>query len=362
MICIEGMGPGGAERQVTYLAKGFVEAGHEIHVTLINTGTYYDRLAATGARIHFVDIYPKSLNFIAPILMIFRFVRPDVVYLWLRPFDVLGGLAALMLGLPAVQAERTDHAQIAPGFKVWLRHLVSRFSVGVIANSDAGFHYWQKHLKKQRIFKLPNVVPYHDLQNIEPSDESKGCAIAVGRLDANKNVLTLLRAIKRLQEQGIYFRALIVGEGKLASALRLFALEEGIIDRVKFLGFREDAWSLMKGSEVFISLSYFEGEPNVVLEATALGCRLILSDIPSHRTIASATDAIYVRPDSAIDVAEAIKLQRSGQPTSAVPGEVVSGFFESRAPAEICRKHIEVFRSLLAERSCGTGADGAGLG
>jgi hypothetical protein len=44
LICIATMEGGGAERQVTYLAKALVDAGEDVHVALIKGGVNLDRL------------------------------------------------------------------------------------------------------------------------------------------------------------------------------------------------------------------------------------------------------------------------------------------------------------------------------
>jgi hypothetical protein len=95
LICIATMEGGGAERQVTYLARALVEAGEDVHVALIRGGVNLDRLTASGATVHFVGIYPRSFRFVIPLMRLLRRLRPDIIYLWQRPFDVLGAIACL---------------------------------------------------------------------------------------------------------------------------------------------------------------------------------------------------------------------------------------------------------------------------
>jgi glycosyltransferase involved in cell wall biosynthesis len=63
----------------------------------------------------------------------------------------------------------------------------------------------------------------------------------------------------------------------------------------------------MKRADAFAFMSKFEGCPNVVLEAMACGCPLVLSDIPAHREILDEGRAYFAHPDNQTAIAEAIK-------------------------------------------------------
>ena len=68
----------------------------------------------------------------------------------------------------------------------------------------------------------------------------------------------------------------------------------GLADRVRLVGFVPDAWAWMKRASVLVSPSLFEGHPNVVLEAAACGCPLVVSDIPAHREFLDGENAVLV--------------------------------------------------------------------
>lgn len=349
LICIATMNGGGAERQVSYLAKGLTDLGHDVHVALLDGGPYLERLAASGAVIHFLEIYPKRLRFVGPVLRLFRTVRPDVVYLWQRPFDVIGGIAAAVLRVPCFHAERTDPAKIAEGPKKLLRNLVVRLSNGVIANSDAGVAYWTGRLLNHKpIAKVPNIIPTAEFASIVPADESAGCALLAGRLDENKNVMAVVKAVARLRDEGVTIPVLIAGDGPLREQLGSYISTHGLTGQVTLCGFRNDVWSLMKGCQVYVSLSRSEGEPNGVLEAGALGCHLILSDIPAHRSIASSSDrASFVSADDEEGIALALRAALQPSARSGARCSETTLLLQARRPASVGQMHIELFKQAL---------------
>jgi glycosyltransferase involved in cell wall biosynthesis len=175
LICIATMEGGGAERQVTYLARALVEAGEDVHVALIRGGVNLDRLTASGATVHFVGIYPRSFRFVIPLMRLLRRLRPDIIYLWQRPFDVLGAIACLGSSAACVQAERTRPGKLPRGMKAGLRRLLVPFALGVISNSEAGQAYWlHRLLPRGRAAMIPNIVPIDELAAVAPADVSRG--------------------------------------------------------------------------------------------------------------------------------------------------------------------------------------------
>jgi len=85
------------------------------------------------------------------------------------------------------------------------------------------------------------------------------------------------------------------------------ARELGVAHRLVFTGFVENLWDLMKRANALVSLSRFEGRPNVVLEAMACGCPLVVSDIPAHREILDERSALFADPDDPAAAAAALK-------------------------------------------------------
>jgi glycosyltransferase involved in cell wall biosynthesis len=119
-------------------------------------------------------------------------------------------------------------------------------------------------------------------------------------------VRNLILALAQIAHD-VPFIALVCGDGPRRQYLERLARELGIAHRVVFTGYVSNIWTLMKGADAFASLSRFEGCPNVVIEAMACGCPLVVSDIPAHREILDGKAASFVDPDNPAEVARAIK-------------------------------------------------------
>jgi len=228
-----------------------------------------------------------------------------------------------------------------------LRNILARFSSGVISNSESGELYWKKRLPGKNSIKISNIVPIEELEHVDCTMERPGFAITVGRLDENKNVLTLLKSVNKLKLEGVIVPLWIVGDGPLFTYFQSFISENGLTDHVKLYGYRGDVWSMIKMCKVFVSLSYYEGESNTVLEATVLGNQLILSDIPAHHSLNSSDRTVYVRPDSEDQVAAALKFALNNPFDQHKTANSANQKLLHRSASEISLEHIKYFNQII---------------
>jgi glycosyltransferase involved in cell wall biosynthesis len=105
-------------------------------------------------------------------------------------------------------------------------------------------------------------------------DVAVGC---VARLHRQKGLPHLIAAIARLSGHEPPVRALLVGTGPEADALR--ALAHPLGDRVLFLGDRADVAALLSAFDVFCLPSLWEGLPLALLEAMALGLPVVATAV-----------------------------------------------------------------------------------
>ena len=93
--------------------------------------------------------------------------------------------------------------------------------------------------------------------------------INVGRLEDQKDHLTLLKAIKIVNER-IKVKLLIIGNGKNQDELNKYINENNLNSAVKILNDIHNPFPYLCRSDLFILSSLFEGLPNVLLEAITL--------------------------------------------------------------------------------------------
>jgi glycosyltransferase involved in cell wall biosynthesis len=304
------MGGGGAERQLCYLAKGLVDNSFEVHVVLLTKGSNFQRLSDSGAIIHEVNSFGYyDLRIIFKLFSLFRIHKPDLVQCWQRPMDLFASIAAIFSGVPFVTAERTNPDAYSKSFKGLLRAIIGQFSSAIISNSGVGKKYWEKTLFRSiPNIVIPNILPLSELQEVEkkPNLPEKKEIIIVGRLSPEKNHLNILKALSSIRLNNSYFSILIVGDGPMKNELVKCAFDLGLNDKIKFIPYSNSVWDLMRSSKILVSISNYEGMPNVVIECAALKVPMILSRIIEHTSIFSDDDCLFVDPNDLDDISRKV--------------------------------------------------------
>jgi len=339
LYCIPTLGPGGAERQLAYLAAAMKNAGHEVHVAFTAPGPNDDRLAASGVTMHDVggagNYDPRIL---LKLVRLMTAVRPDIVQTTLTQMDILGGIAAIVTRRRWILRESSAAPSYPPGWKSTLRNLLGRRADAIVANSREGHDYWGTG------DVIRNGVPCGEIDAVPPAAAQGPTIIFAGRIDEGKNVATLIEAMSRI-ELGVTL--IVCGDGPQRPAIEQLAARLGIAQRVVFAGSVSDLWSRMKAADVVATLSRFEGCPNVVMEAMACGTPLVVSDIAAHRELLDEQSASFVSCDDAAQAAAAIQAILLDRDAAHARAQSARARAEQWTVETMARRYEELYRSSL---------------
>ena len=135
--------------------------------------------------------------------------------------------------------------------------------------------------------------------------ENAFICIGIGDVIKRKNYKTAIEAISLLQNPNVHF--IICGVGPEIGPLEELAKQNGISDRIHFLGFRKDVKDLLYSSDAFLFSSLQEGLPRSTMEAMAAGLPCVVSDIRGNRDlIDDGKGGFLVPPTDASAYARAI--------------------------------------------------------
>ncbi|MCI9135005.1 MAG: glycosyltransferase family 1 protein [Lachnospiraceae bacterium] len=100
----------------------------------------------------------------------------------------------------------------------------------------------------------------------------------VGRFHEQKNHLFLIKVFNEIVKNNPSAVLLLIGEGEREEEIRKYVEALELTKYVLFLGKRMDVGKLMQAMDIFLFPSFYEGMPNTVLEAQAVGLPCFISD------------------------------------------------------------------------------------
>ncbi len=132
----------------------------------------------------------------------------------------------------------------------------------------------------------PVVTPrLHDERTKLPKhpwflDGGAPIVLAVGRLTAQKDYPTLIKAFSRLTARRPC-RLIILGEGKKRKNLEDLVEDLHLADQVSLPGWVGNPFAFMSHASLFVLSSLHEGLPGVLVQALACGCPCVSTDCPA---------------------------------------------------------------------------------
>ncbi len=289
---------GGAERVMVNLASGFLERGHQVDLVLAQARG--PLLASIPERARRIDL--QAARVLAAVPGLARYLRREAPDALISAPDH-ANLAALWARLLARSRTRvciTHHIhpslsrknspklqeKLAPA----LLRLFQGGAAAVVAVSGGVADDLARlaGIPRARITVIHNPAVGPELEKLKGATldhpwfapGGPPVILAAGRLSAQKDYPTLLRAFARLRA-GRLARLLILGEGEERQALLALARELGVADEVGLPGYVANPYPYMAHCGVFALSSAWEGFGLVLAEALACGAQVVSTDCPS---------------------------------------------------------------------------------
>jgi glycosyltransferase involved in cell wall biosynthesis len=209
--------------------------------------------------------------------------KPDIVHCWMRRGAALAGSRARGQGPEASKKPSSPNPEprtLNPLFVGWFGgyYDTSKFTncahlVGV--TRDIVRHMVKNGVAPANAHFIPTfpdvaALPPVDRATLATPRDAK-VLLALSRLHPKKGLDTLLMALQKMPGA----IAWLAGDGPLRRELENIAKKLGVIDRVRFLGWRTDRAALLRAADVCVLPSRYEPFGTVILEAWAAGTPLV---------------------------------------------------------------------------------------
>jgi glycosyltransferase involved in cell wall biosynthesis len=174
-----------------------------------------------------------------------------------------------------------------------------------VAASHRGAAYFRRYAMEVIYNAVdPELDRPHDYRELSQGECPKIGMVA--RLDGIKDHMTVIRALAQASTSRADIIVEFAGTGSLFDDLKEEAICMGVSERVRFLGNRA-VGPLLADWDIYVhSTTKSEGMGTAVAEAMMAGLPCVVTDIPVMREVCGPEGAMFVRPEDARGLAEAL--------------------------------------------------------
>jgi len=282
---IAGMQAGGAERVMAQLCNHLARTGHEVTLVTLNSASevsFYDvsdavRRRPLGRAVEgtgFARIF-RVISWVVALRRTIAALQPDVVISFVDLTNVMVLLATRGLKAPVIVSERVDpaaHAYRLSRLDRALRYLTYPKAAQIVVQTRRAAEFFDSSPANQ-IITIPNPVPLTDVTAHPDRASSKGRfrIIGIGRLDHQKGFDILIDSFATLAARFPDWDVVIFGQGPDRTALLDRIALHGLEGRISLMGVSRDVAEETAHSHILAFPSRYEGFPNALAEAMAVG-------------------------------------------------------------------------------------------
>lgn len=322
LLYISSLTCGGAERITVLLAQHWAASGHEVLLVTMQSEErdFYSldpcirRLSFKRSPTGWSDNVRANLSSWLRLRCVIKNHQPDIILSMMTSSCVLGILAATGLPVRVFGSERNYPPQqkINPIWAV-LRRLIYRFADGHIAQTKKTADWLKNATGARNITVIPNPVAW-PLRTSGPEAIPKEVIaaerkilLAVGTKPIQKGFDLLVEAFAKLAPNSPDWDLVILGvdpasDMTIGGGASVYKMAEhfGIEGRLFMPGKVGNTIDWYMRADLFVLSSRYEGIPNALLEAMALGCPSIAFDCNTgpRDIITSGINGVLVSPNN----------------------------------------------------------------
>ena len=291
---ITGTGIGGAEKILYHTVTGLNNNHYSVSVcSLKERGEIARDLERQGIEVHCLKMENKEgfigwLTTIGSLIRLIPYLRklqPTIVHSFLFRANIVARIASYITSIPIV----ISSIRVMGGEKNYFHYLERMTSFMVdhyitVSESVKDYLVRKSRIPLEKVSVIYNGVNIKEHNSLKmPNQRVIGAedkvVITVGRLHTQKGHSYLLQAIAKVQKEISKVKVLVIGEGEEENNLKNLAKSLDLTDKIIFAGLRVDVEEILPEADLFVLPSLWEGMPNALLEAMALGIPVVATDV-----------------------------------------------------------------------------------
>lgn len=260
----------------------------------------------TDAGVEIISLDEPNLYKLSNVLKIRKIIKYyDVVHVHLFPSVYWVAIASIGLNVKLVYTEHstTNKRRDKVFFRPIEKFIYKRYDK-IISISEQTQLTLQKWLccYDNRFVVINNGADVESFSKVK-SEVSPKSLIMISRFVPSKNQETVIRALKLL-DSDVILR--LVGDGENLENCKLLAKQEGVENRVLFLGKCSNVVELISESYIGIQSSNWEGFGLTAVELMAAGKPVVASDVDGLKQVVDGAGLIFKRGNER-DLAKCIR-------------------------------------------------------
>ncbi len=286
LFFIPRMGGGGAERVVANLANEFDKRGNSVVIYTPTDNKSFYRLNP-NVKIWGENYYVSKKKLLRQITLLFNGIRlwfsykrridqekPDIIISFLTETNCIA-LMHKYKKCKLIVSERNDPTRYNKVVQTLIKKIYPRANVLVCQSKKVSEYFNCRHS-----VVIPNPIDNKNIPDAYIGERMK-VIVGVGRLTNQKNFANLINAFSKLNSRFDDYKLEIYGEGPLRRNLENLIAELNLNDKVKLMGAHKDVLRQINNAALFVMSSDYEGYPNALAEAMAIGLPVISTDFYS---------------------------------------------------------------------------------
>ncbi len=286
MFAIGSMSKCGAQRVIANLSSYLQDKENQISIvaTFKNEDTYKLK---DGVKVYALDdkevknfFIKKNINRIIRLYRIIKEERPNVIVSFLpEPSYRVLFLKLFNRKLKVIVSVRNDpKIEYANVFNRIVMRLLYPFANGFVFQTEEAKDYFPKKIQDKAVI-IPNPIA-KEFVNANINKSKKDLIVSVGRLEEQKNYELLIRAFAKIASKIPKYKLIIYGDGSQKVKLEGIINSLKLKDRITLYGNTNEVKEKLNEAKIFVLSSKFEGMPNALMEAMAMGLACVSTDCP----------------------------------------------------------------------------------